>query len=182
MPRNRLLAKISFATASLFLIVFFAVVVLEKNNVTQFFTKYQSLTQSSQPLPANTVSYSPASSTEQQEGDDLKQQLINESNKPANSQNITVNFSAANQDVAGGQVIVKALINGATSGTCKLVMSKDGTEKTYTTSVTNLGTYYGCDGFSIPASDLSAGSWKALLTITSGSSSGSTEQQIEVSV
>ena len=182
MQKNRKLAQLSLVIASFVLAGVFTLIILEKNNVTKFFTNTPIAEQPSETRPVNTVSYTPASSTEQQEGDALKQQLINESNKPANSQSISVNFSAANQDVAGGPVIVKALINGANNGTCKLIMVKDGTEKTYTASVTNLGTYYGCDGFSVPVSDLSAGSWKALLTVTSGGSSGSTEQQIEVSL
>ena len=182
MPKNRKLAQLSLVIASLLLVGVFTLILLEKNNVTKFFTNTQNTQESLEPQPVNTVSYTPASSTEQQEGEALKQQLINESNKPANSQSISVNFSAANQDVAGGPVIIKALINGTATGTCKLIMAKDGTEKTYTALVTNLGTYYGCDGFSVPVSDLSAGSWKALLTVISGSSSGSAEQQIEVSL
>ncbi len=182
MPKNRKLAQLSLVIASLLLVGVFTLILLEKNNVTKFFTNTQNTEESVGPQPVNTVSYTPASSTEQQEGEALKQQLINESNRPANSQSISVNFSAANQDVVGGPVIIKALINGATNGTCKLVMVKDGTEKTYTASVTNLGTYYGCDGFSVPVSDISAGSWKVLLTVTSGGSSGSTEQVIEVSL
>ena len=182
MQKNRKLAQLSLVIASLVLVGVFTLIILEKNNITKFFTNEQSAEQLAESRPVNTVSYTPASSTEQQEGDALKQQLINESNKPANSQSISVNFSAANQDVAGGPVIIKALINGTTTGTCKLIMAKDGTEKTYTALVTNLGTYYGCDGFSVPVSDLSAGSWRVLLTVTSGSSGGSAEQQIEVSL
>ena len=182
MQKNHNLAQISLIIASLVLIGFFTLLILEKNNVTKFFTNTQNTEELVEPQPVNTVSYTPASSTEQQEGDALKQELINDSNKPVNSQGLSVNLSAANQDVAGGPVIVKALINGANNGTCKLIMVKDGTEKTYTALVTNLGTYYGCDGFSVPVSDLSAGSWKALLTVISDSSSGSAEQQIEVSL
>lgn len=182
MQKNRKLAQISLVIATFLLIGLFTLFILEKNNITKFFTNQEITEQATETRPVNSVSYSPATSTEQQEGDALKQQLINESNKSANTQTITVNFSAANQDVPGGPVIVKALINGATNGTCKLVMVKDGTEKTYTASITSLGTYYGCDGFLVPVSDLSAGNWKALLTVISGSSSGSAEQQIEVSL
>jgi hypothetical protein len=180
MIKNRNLAQISLVTASVILISIFVVIILEKNNVTKLFTKKEIAQESTEPRPVNSVSYSPASTAEQQEGDALKQELINNSNKPANSSNITVSFSAATQDTPGGPVIIKALINGATVGSCKLVLSKEGTEKTYNSAVTNLGTYYGCDGFSVPVSDLSAGSWKATLSVANGGSSGSAEQQVEV--
>jgi hypothetical protein len=182
MIKNRKLAQVSLVIASVILIGIFVVVVLEKNNVTKLFTKNEIAQESTEPRPVNSVSYSPASTNEQQEGDALKQELINSSNKSANTGNIIVNFSAATQDTPGGPVIVKALINGTAAGSCKLVMSKDGIEKTYNASVTNLGTYYGCDGFSVPVSDLSIGSWKATLIVTNGSSSGSAEQQVEVGV
>ena len=182
MTKNRKLAQISLVTGSIILISIFATVVLEKNNVTNFFTNQEIAQQATEPRPINSVSYSPASTTEQQEGDTLKQELVDNSNKTVNTANITVSFSAATQDTPGGPVIVKALINGATVGSCKLVMSKDGIEKTYNASVTNLGTYYGCDGFSVPVSDLSNGSWKVTLIVNNGSSSGSAEQQVEVSV
>jgi hypothetical protein len=168
MTKNRKLAQILLVTASIILIGVFAVVVLEKNNVTKLFTNQEPAQQATEPRPVNSVSYSPTSTTEQQEGDALKQELINNSNKPAKPGNITISFSAATQDTPGGPVIVKALINGATTGSCKLVMSKNGIEKTYNASVTNLGTYYGCDGFSVPVSDLSNGNWKATLTVTNG--------------
>jgi cytoskeletal protein RodZ len=180
MIKNRKLAQVLLVTASVILISIFVVIVLEKNNLTKLFTNQEVTQQSTDTRPVNSVSYSPASTTEQQEGDALKQELINNSNKPASSANITVSFSAATQDNPGGPVIVKALINGTTTGTCNLVMSKGEVEKTYNASVTNLGTYYGCDGFSVPVSDISTGSWKAVLTVSNGSSSGSVEQQIEV--
>jgi hypothetical protein len=182
MQNNRKLAKISLVIASVILIGVFAVVVLEKNNVTKLFTNQEPAQQATEPRPVNSVSYSPTSTTEQQEGDAIKQELIDNSNKPAKPGNITVSFSAATQDTPGGPVIVKALINGTATGSCKLIMSKDGVEKSYNASVINLGTYYGCDGFSVPVSDLSNGSWKAALIVTNGSSSGSAEQQVEVSV
>ena len=130
----------------------------------------------------NTVSYTPATSTEQEEGENLKNQLIEDSNKPSMNQGITVSFSAATQDTPGGPVIVKALINGTSSGNCNLTLSKGSIIKKYSAPVKNLETYYGCDGFSIPVADLSNGNWKAKLIITNDSSTGSAEQSIEVKI
>jgi hypothetical protein len=180
MTKNRKLAKISLVTASIILVGVFSLVLLEKNNVTKLFTNQEIAQQSTETRPVNSVSYSPASTTEQQEGDALKQELINNSNKPKNPTNINVSFSAATQDTPGGPVIIKVIINGTTAGSCNLVMSKDGVEKTYNASLISLGTYYGCDGFSVPVSDLTAGNWKATLTVANGDSSGSAEQQVEV--
>lgn len=182
MPKNSKLAQISLVIASLALVGVFTVVILEKNNVTKFFTNEQSAEQSVEPRPVNSVSYSPATTTEQEEGNALKQNLIENSNTKIENQGITVSFAYAGQENQGGPLVVEAYVNGANSGNCKLNMFKDGGSKEYTSNIVSTGSAYACSKISIPASDLSKGTYKLVMTVTTGSISGSTEQQVEVSI
>jgi hypothetical protein len=91
-------------------------------------------------------------------------------------------LTAAGQDQVGGPVVVKALLTDVTNGTCNLKLTKDNDTKTYSSNVINTGTYYSCDGFNIPVTDLSSGTWVVSLNVTSGSRSGTAEQSTEVTL
>lgn len=178
--RKNKLARISLVLASLLLVTVFALIILEKNNVTKFFTNSDTSQGTAGARPINDVAYTPATTTEQTEGDRIKQNLIEESNKPPEqTTKITISLSAATQDVAGGPLIVRSIVN-ANSGTCKLTLTQGSTKKEYTNEVTNLGTYYSCNGFDIPASDLSAGQWKLNLSVTNGQAYGEVSQEVSI--
>lgn len=173
MKNNQKLPKIILIVASIALISAFGIFVLEKAKVTNFYNK--PIQQPKKELrPVNDVSYTPASTTEQEEGEQIKQDL---QNKPS-SQNsaITISLSAAGQDEIGGPLIVKAIITGTSTGKCSLSLQKDSVTKKYEANLINLGTYFGCEGFSIPISDLSAGKWNLNLSIEGNSIS----QEVEI--
>ncbi len=182
MPKYSNLAQISLIIASLVLIGFFTLLILEKNNVTKFFTNTQNTQESVEPRPVNSVSYSPATTTEQEEGNALKQNLIENSNTKTEDQGITVYFAYAGQEVQGGPLVIEAYVNGTSSGNCKLSILKDAVSKEYTSNIVSTGGAYACSKISIPASDLSKGTYKLVMTATNGSISGSTKQQVEVSI
>lgn len=181
MPKNSKLAKISLILSATVLVAFFGLVLLEKNNVTKFFTNSDTSQGTAGARPINDVAYTPATTTEQTEGDRIKQNLIDESNKPPQqTTKITISLSAATQDVTGGPLIVRSIV-GTTSGTCKLMLTQGSTRKEYTNEVTNLGTYNSCNGFDIPATDLSAGKWKLSLSVTNGQVYGEVSQEVNIS-
>lgn len=180
MKKHNKLARITLVLSATLLIVFFGLVLLEKNNVIKLFTNNDSASPTQEIKPVNNVSYEPATTTEQEEGDRIKQNLIDESNKPPEQNTkINISLSAATQDVAGGPLIVRSIVN-ANAGTCKLTLTQGSTKKEYTNEVTNLGTYYSCDGFDIPASDLSAGQWKLNLSVTNGQAYGEVSQEVNI--
>ncbi|HSX27965.1 MAG TPA: hypothetical protein VLF60_00770 [Candidatus Saccharimonadales bacterium] len=86
---------------------------------------------------------------------------------PTRSQQAAVTLTQISQ--SGDQLIIKTLVNGATSGTCQLTLSKEG--QTVTRSATigvQTATAATCQGFTIPLSDLpSEGQWKISVTATS---------------
>lgn len=180
--RKNKLARISLVLAAAILVTGFALLLLEKNNVTKFFTNSDASQATEETRPINDVAYTPATTTEQEEGNALKQSLIENSNTKAEGQGITVSFAYAGQEVQGGPLVIEAYVNGTSSGNCKLSMLKDAVSKEYTSNIVSTGGAYACSKISIPASDLSKGTYKLVMTATNGGISGSTEQQVEVSI
>jgi len=180
MPNSNKLTKIALLSASFILVAGFIVFGLEKANVINLYNKPFVTTADSTPKPVNTVSYTPATSSDQDEASKLKEDLMERSNNPqASPTKIDISLSAANQDVSGGPLIVRSLVNVPT-GECKLVLTKDGVKKEYSATIENTGTYNRCKGFDVPVSDLSTGKWQLKLTASSGQAYGEVSQEVEV--
>ena len=160
MENNQKLPKFILVVASIALISAFTIFVLEKAKVTNFYNKPIEQVKE-EPRSVNDVIYTPASTTEQEEGEKIKQDLLNQPTTQNSA--ISISLSAAGQDEIGGPLIVKAIITGTSTGKCYLSLKKDSVVKEYEASLINLGTYFGCDGFSVPISDLSVGKWNLSL-------------------
>ncbi len=180
MSNSNKFTKIALLSASFVLVAGFVMFSLEKANVINFYSKPKIAISDIATKPVNTVSYTPATTSEQDEANKLKQDLIEQSNKQqATTTKIDVSLSAANQDVAGGPLVVRSMVS-ATSGTCKLSLTKDGINKEYSAEVVNTGTYYSCKGFDVPFADLSTGKWQLKLSATNGQANGETTQEVEI--
>lgn len=160
----------------------FAFVLLEKTKVTDFYKKPISPTNTASDVrPVNTVVYTPATTTETDEGERIKaaaQASLSATPTPTGDK-IDVSLSAAGQDSKGGPVVIRAIL-GTTGGQCKLTLAGANKTQDLTANVINLGTYYGCEGFDVPITDFPAGIYKATLTVTNGTATGSASQQLEV--
>lgn len=176
--------RLIFWAASIALIMSFALFILEKSQVTNLYTKPVS-TVSTSPIPnvapVNTVDYTPATDPEKDEGDQIKQDAAAQDGQNSTTNNISVSLSAASQDEKGGPIVVRAIINGGNGGQCKVTLTGNGLSKELTAAVQNVGTYNSCEGFDIPITEISSGSYTLDLTVTSGSSKGSITQTVEVS-
>jgi hypothetical protein len=180
MSNSNKFTKIALLSASFILVAGFVIFSLEKANIINFYSKPKIAISDTATKPVNTVSYTPATTSEQDEASKLKQDLIDQSNKPqTNATKIDVSLSAANQDVAGGPLVVRSMVN-TTGGTCKLTLVKDGINKEYSVEVVNTGTYYSCMGFDIPFADLGTGKWQLKLSVTNGQANGETTQEVEI--
>lgn len=180
MINNNKLARITLISVTALLFVGSIIFVLEKAHVINMYSKPQQVVTTTETRPVNDVRYTPATSAEQKEGDQIKQNLINESNNPpAQATKITISLSAATQDIVGGPLVVRSIVS-ATSGTCKLTLSQGTIKKEYTNQVTNLGTYNSCNGFDIPATDLNPGKWKLNLSINNGQEYGEISQDVNI--
>jgi hypothetical protein len=181
MPKNRNIAKIILIVSSLLLVVIFLLVILEKNNVTKFFTNEKLAVQTADPRPVNDVSYSPATTSEQVEGDALKKELIEKSNSKTEKSPINVTIAFAGQETTGGPLVIEAFVNGVISGNCNFKIVNTQTSKEYSSNIISTGGAYACSRITIPSSDLSGGTYRVVITVNSGDLSGSAEQQVEVS-
>ena len=162
------------------LVIVFGGLLLEKSQITNFYSK--PITTSTATIrPVNSVEYTPADPTDNDEINQKKADgTLDSANSTAAGGPINVTITAATQDVAGGPVIIKLLLNDVTSGTCDITLKQNETTKFYSASVISAGNYYTCDGFEIPLEDLATGSWNMTATVTSTDRTGSANQNIEV--
>ena len=126
--------------------------------------------------PQNTVDYGAPTDEQISAGAAAKEQAINNSTpnptaEPATPSSIPVSFTSVQP---GETVYIRTLIGTVTSGaTCSLTMSGP-SGKSYSASagVQALSSSSTCQGFNIPMSSLSAGTWKITVTVTDGSATG----------
>lgn len=159
--------------------------ILEKTNVINLYKKHvdTNVNTPADLRPTNTVDYSPATPDNNTDINSQKASGSIDNPKtttPPNSSPISVVLSAANQDEKGGPVIVRAILDNLTGGTCTLTLTKGSIVKTYHADVTWLGTYYGCGGFDVPYSDLSVGAWNLKLVVTQNANRGEASQTVTV--
>lgn len=176
------IGRLVFWTATIALVLSFALFVLEKTRITNLYTKPQSSDTSliDGVKPANTVDYEPATQEAVDEGELIKQQAAEQSNQSSSS-SIEVSLSAAGQDTKGGPIVVRTVINGGGGGQCTLTITNNLATKEYTANVENVGTYNSCKGFDVPVAELDTGSYTVTLTVVSGGGKGTVSQTIEVS-
>lgn len=124
------------------------------------------------------VNYSPPTEEESQATTQQKQEIAEkekaagDSSTPpvATTPDITVTIVRANQRSAGQPLNIRTIIDGTSSGTCSVKLTKSQTTINKTFTVSPDATYALCDQADIPASDFSsAGEWELSVTIQNGS-------------
>lgn len=89
---------------------------------------------------------------------------------------VAVTISSIGQ--SGDSVYVNALVAGSTSGTCKLTLSSGSTKVEKSAGVGLQVSYYICQGFSVPTSELvPKGEWSALIELSSPN--GNTRSEVK---
>jgi len=82
----------------------------------------------------------------------------------------------------GDPVIVRAIIDGATNGTCTLTLTQGDHKIEKTAPATVVTSYAGCEGFDVPKSEFpSKGEWSAVVSFQSNTASG-VSQTVKVNV
>jgi cytoskeletal protein RodZ len=127
--------------------------------------------------PQNTVDYSPGTdqdnqATDQNKGSsdpkDTLDDSANNSNNTPTPGNFTVTITGANPDPNARVVRVSTLVQGVTSGTCVVSLTKTGqTTVTATNQVTVQNNSYVCPNFVIPYDQIpTSGQWNVSVTVT----------------
>lgn len=184
MKNNKVsIGKIIYVSAALALAVFFVLFVLEKTQVTNFYSKPVSNEVIYEENPVNKIDYSPADPTENDEINNKKEsgELTNDNvDQTQPGEPIDVVLTAAGQDNVGGPVVVRVLLTDVNNGTCSIKISKDDVVKQFNRQVVNAGTYYNCEALDIPVSELSQGQWNLDVSVVSGDRSGTATASVEV--
>lgn len=133
-------------------------------------------------LPTETINYDPATAQERDETEahknDVNRQIEIESNSstPSDQQKtVQPTITYANQD--GFQVEVDSFISGVVEdgGTCKLILSKDQKTIQRTSGASKDATTTVCAPFILQSTELSQGTWSAIVEYSSTTSKGKSE-------
>lgn len=156
-----------------------ALVVLEKLNITKFYTKPSSSINSTatgeipSARPTNTVDYStpsnPQTPVDTHKGDTPLPSPMN--------QNLSVTITRIAKSYDQKNYLFKAVVGGATSGRCTVNVSKDGQTVSDTGSLGPIESELSCLDLSIPADTLAAGTWLAVVTATDSAGAKTTATQ-----
>jgi hypothetical protein len=144
------------------------------------------------PSDSPSVNLSSATDDEKTAGNQAKSASAGTDNKSSNSTkdgeaspaaptsgSVSITMSANAQN--GSMYQIRYLINAVASGaTCTLTLTKGSATVTKTAPVQALAQSSTCQGFDIPTSELSPGSWQARMALSGGSVTGSTEDTIQI--
>ncbi len=93
-----------------------------------------------------------------------------QSSSQSQASSFSLTLTRAGQLQPGGSVQIRALVEGATSGSCQVSFAGPGTTFSKSSTITFDGRTYSCGALNAAASEFSqAGNWKYVLQATSGS-------------
>lgn len=136
---------------------------------------------------SNKVNTSPPTREQLEAGEEAKRKTIEnelDQKTPDDSdstpQQLSVSFTAVNQN--GAVVSIRSLIADivSQSGTCTLTVTNGSNSTTKTAATQALANSSTCQGFDIQTSELGAGTWNIQLSVTIDGRSGSTNTTLEV--
>jgi hypothetical protein len=132
------------------------------------------------------VNYDPATEQdnkdieERKNADDPKDTSDSVSPTAPDDPTIGITLAAAGQDYPRGPVIARTVLSNATKGTCKLTLAKDAVKIERSAQIILQGNYYTCEGFDVAYGDVSPGSWKLTLAVTTDKGTNKVERDVEV--
>ncbi len=138
-------------------------------------TSRQSDTSSTAPRSVNNVDYSAPSEDEKDMAGQQKEEIIKNQDAPRTEDTLRVTLVRANQTQAGQPLNIRTLVQGATSGTCLVTLTKSGaTTVVKEFPITFEATSASCTGANIPASDFQeSGEWSLEIVAKNSSSQSS---------
>jgi hypothetical protein len=92
---------------------------------------------------------------------------------------LNITTTALGQDQKQGPILIRTIVDNVTGGSCTYTLSKGATIKNYSSEVSFSGTYYSCN-YTVPYSDLSAGTWNIKISVSQNNKSGTVSKDIIV--
>lgn len=137
---------------------------------------------SNEPDYTRKVDLEAATDDQQKAGSDIKKDSLEKDqaeNQGDSTQDIPVSITAANQN--GGTLQIRSLIESIISdGTCTLTLSREGKKISKTSNIQSMSSSSTCQGFDIPVSDLSTGTWNISLDIATEGKSGVVTRTVDI--
>lgn len=127
--------------------------------------------QSDKTRKVNDVDYSPPTDDEKKQQEQQKEEIIQQATSPNTSSSVAVSISRASQADAGQPLVIRAIVDGTSSGTCDVTLSKEGYANIVKSfAITADATYSVCSNAQLQASEFpSGGAWKLQIVARSGS-------------
>lgn len=142
-----------------------------------FVYKNRPTTPATTPTTQKPINYTPPTNDEKTAGDQIKKQELDSQKQTSDGSNntpSTVPLVITSTSQSSGMVYIRVIIQEVTStGSCTLSMSNSsGGTYTATSPVQSMASSSTCEGFNVPVSKLSQGSWDINIKYTNGTSSG----------
>jgi len=157
----------------------FVVFVLEKTHVINLYHKTTPRV-SATTKPTSSIDYSPATANDNANNDQIKKNSLGDTPQ---SQPLNVTITRLTQNPDTKTLIVRALVEGASTGTCTLEFSQSNNppQLTRQAQISQQNNIFICNGYDIPQSELpGTGTWSVKLTINDGSNSAFATQNIMI--
>lgn len=128
------------------------------------------------------VNLDPPTDEEKQTGTSTKEQAIEKANTPSNGDNnapLPVNITATNQneDILQIRSMIDTLIP---NGSCTLTLTKDSQTVTKTAQTYPTASISTCQGFDVPTSELSAGTWNVKIEVNAEGKRGQATTTVQI--
>lgn len=131
-------------------------------------------------LQQDDINFNPPSDKELDDSQNRKAKQIEDiqKNEKTSITNLSISLIAAAQDNTGGPLVVRSMVDGATTGKCTITVTN--TLKSYTVDIVSFGTYFGCQATDIPASELSNGKQTLTVSAYNEKASGKISQEVDI--
>jgi hypothetical protein len=96
-----------------------------------------------------------------------------------NTSILNITTTALGQDQKQGPILIRTIVDNVTGGSCSYKLSKGSIIKNYSSEVSFSGTYYSCN-YTVPYSDLSAGTWTIKISVAQDNKSGTASRDVVV--
>lgn len=149
-------------------------------------------TQESLSSSQDSTNLNPATDEEKQAGDQKKRENLSQADISSNSAKNNVDSSTSSTPAVLSMRItassqndnvyqIRTLIEGVVgNGTCKATLTRGGQVVTKTAPTQALAQSSTCQGFDIPTSELSVGTWRVEISFSGDAATGSTDGTLEV--
>lgn len=154
---------------------------MQMNNKKDDPEKTTSTPRSNPAVDDRSVSYDDPAKDEIKAGEDIKKQSVDPETPASSTPGNVDSELTTSANFADGTLTVRSMISSSVSGTCTLTLTKGSSTITKEpVGIQALSNYSSCKGWSIPASELSSGSWSVKVTASYASKTANSTTTVAI--